>query len=207
MFVNTLKGTRRRDTLERLSRAGSVIVPIVLGVMFVPAFLMSCVLSLMGGWYVGHGGPATPVIVGAVRGALGAATAVTLFVPAVRTARGPSTNLVRLALLPVPRKILHFADLLAGLTDPWITLLTPAMVLFPVGVALSGKVLGGLIALTAGIALLVTFLALESSMSSLLALLYRDRRRGEIVTLVVLLALSFSGFIPILLSGCVAAKR
>ena len=197
LFLNAFKGTRRRDALERVSRAGSVIVPIVLGILFVPAFLMSCAFSLAGGWAVGQRVEATPAILLAVRLALGAATGVILFIPAIRTARGPSTNLVRLALLPVPRRVLHVADTLSGITDPWIILLVPVMVLFPIGVALGGSVVSGLIGLAAGIALLVTFLALSSCVSSLLTLLYRDRRRGEIVTLVLLLTLSFAGFIPL----------
>lgn len=200
MFVNAFKGTRRRDTLERLSRAGSVIVPIILGAMFVPAFLASCAFSIIGGWAVGQKIQATPAILVAVRLALGAVTGVILFVPAIRAARGSSSNLVRLTLLPVPRRVLHAADLLSGLTDPWIALLVPVMTLFPIGLVLSGEVLGGLIALLAGIALLIAFLALESSVSSILALLYRDRLRGEIVTLVVLLTLSLSGFVPLMFS-------
>ena len=201
LFVNALKGTRRRDTLERLSRAGSAIVPIILALMFVPSFLASCVLSVFGGWAVGQRIQATPEILGALRGALGLVTALILFIPAIRTARGPSTNMVRLALLPVPRTILHAADLLSGLADPWLALVVPVMLLFPVGMMVSGRILSGLIALLAGLALLVALLALESSASSLLALLYRDRRRGEIVTLVVLLALSTMGFLPMMMSG------
>lgn len=200
IFLNAFKGTRRRDTIERLSRAGSAIAPIVLGLLFVPAFLMSCVISLIGGWAVGQRVQATPEILTAVRVALGAATAMILFIPAIRTARGPSTNLVRLALLPVPRNVLHVADMLAGLADPWIALLAPAMVLFPIGIVVAGRPVSGLIALLAGVALLATLLALASSVSSLLALLYRDRRRGEVVTLVVLLSLSFAGFVPMVLS-------
>src|SRR5438094_443624 len=49
--------------------------------------------------------------------------------------------------------------------------------------------------------IVLAFLALESCVGSLLALLYRDRRRGEIVTLVVLLTLSVSGLLPAILSN------
>lgn len=48
MFVNAFKGTKRRDALERISRAGSALAPIVLGILFVPAFLGSCVFSIIG---------------------------------------------------------------------------------------------------------------------------------------------------------------
>lgn len=52
--------------------------------------------------------------------------------------------------------------MLAGLTDPWIALLVPWMVLFPVGIALGGSPLASLVALLAGLLLLLAFLALES---------------------------------------------
>jgi hypothetical protein len=54
MFLNAFRKTHRRDTLERISRAGSAILPIVFAVTLVPAFLVTCGLSLMGGWYVGR---------------------------------------------------------------------------------------------------------------------------------------------------------
>jgi hypothetical protein len=102
-----------------------------------------------------------PEILLAVRVALAVATVLILFIPAVRTAAGPSTNMLRLTLLPVSRRVLHFADLLTGLTDPWIALLVPAMILFPLGILASGRVLTGLIALAAGTVLVLLFLALS----------------------------------------------
>ena len=52
IFVNAFRGTRRRDALERLSRAGSAIVPFVLAAFFVPAFLAVCgeALTSRGSW-------------------------------------------------------------------------------------------------------------------------------------------------------------
>src|SRR6185503_5835704 len=92
MFLNAFRKTHRRDTLERISRAGSAILPIVFAVTLVPAFLMTCALSLMGGWYVGRD-VHVPEILLAVRVALAVATVLILFIPAVRTAAGPSTNM------------------------------------------------------------------------------------------------------------------
>lgn len=201
MFVNAFKGTKRRDALERISRAGSAIIPFVLGILFVPAFLGSCAFSIIGGWAVGQRVQATPEILMAVRVAFGIATGIIIFIPAIRSARRPASNLVRLTLLPIPRQTLHAAEMLAGLTDPWIALLVPWMILFPLGIALGGRPVAALVALLSGLALLLALLALESSVGNLLALLYRDRRRGEIVTLVVLLTLSLSGMIPAVLSG------
>jgi hypothetical protein len=117
LFVNALKGTRRRDTLERLSRAGSVIMPIILGLMRsrVPGLLR---LSLIGGWSVGQRVQATgdpdPC------GSLGAMQPHPLRAGDPHGAR-PSTNLVRLALLPC-RQVLPRPGHASGLSDPRVAM-------------------------------------------------------------------------------------
>ncbi len=90
-------------------------------------------------------------------------------------------------------------DLATGITDPWLTLLVPIAVMFPAGLAAAGALGAAAAALVAGFVLLVLLLSLESCFSHALALLYRNRRRGEMASLVILVSLSLMGFLPALL--------
>lgn len=201
LLVNTLKGGRRRDTLEHISRVASTILPIALAILIIPSFLLACALALIGGWTLGRGMVPVVGIVAFLRILLGAVCAAVVLAPAVKSIRGGSSGLTRFLLLPIPRAWLFVADSLSSVLDPWIALVVPILLLFPVGLAAAGRLGVAAIALGAGIAMLAAFIGLESSISYLLRLLYRSRRRGEMATLVVVFSLSLVGFVPLILTA------
>lgn len=203
LFVNSFRGGRRRDALERVSRAAAVIVPLVLALLMVPLALGLGGLAAFLGWRMGRAGVPHPVFLLAARGLLGGLTFAIVLSPIVRSIQNAGTGATRFTLLPIPRRLLHTLEFLAGLTDPWIAVLIPALVLLPCGLLASGAVGAGAVALFAGVLLIASLLAVSSSLSNILQWVYRSRRRGEVVTLIVLAGLSLSGFIPMFLAHTV----
>ena len=199
LFLNAFRGSRRRDMLERFSRAASAILPITLAVAFVPALLGFGALGILAGWLLGSGGEVSETVSVLMRVALGLVTVAVVVAPALRSTRGGTANLTRLLLLPIPRGFLHLAEMGGSLLDPWVAIIVPFALTVPVGLAAAGRPGAACAALLAGLAFLAILAALGATVNHALALLYRDRRRGEVVTLVVLLVLSLSGFIPALI--------
>jgi uncharacterized membrane protein len=207
LLVNAFRGTKRRDPLERVSRAASVIVPIVLVALFVPALVGMGVLGLAAGWFLGKGGDGSQLVTIFLRIWLVGITWIVIIAPAIRAARRPSSDLGRLLLLPIPRRLLHLSELASGLADPWIAIVVPGLLLLPIGLAASGALAVAAVAAIASLAMIGSLLALESCVSSLLGLLYRNRRRGEIVTLVVLLVITATSLIPMVVDSQIDRKR
>lgn len=211
-LLNSFRGTRRRDALERGSRAASALVPIVLAVLFLPGLIGLGVLALVAGFLLGGGGGGgetdTALTIRAIVGAfLATISLVVLVAPMIRSATRKDLSLTRFLLLPIPRPLLHLLDLAAGVMDPWIALVVPVVLLLPAGLAAAGAIGSAVVALAAGIVLLCFYLALASCVSHVLSLLYRNRRRGELVSLLILVSLSMIGFVPALLGGRHGADR
>lgn len=211
-FLNSFRGTRRRDALERGARAASALAPIVLAIVFAPGLLGLGVLALAAGYLLGGGSGGgetdTALTIRAILGAfLATISVVVLVAPMIRSVSRKDLSLTRLLLLPIPRPLLHVLDLAAGVMDPWIALVVPVVLLLPAGLAAAGAIGSAAIALVAGLVLLSFYLALGSCVSHALSLLYRDRRRGELVSLLILVSLSSIGFVPALLGGHWGAGR
>lgn len=207
LLVNSLRGGRRRDTLERISRATSALLPIALAIVFFPAFVASCGLAVLGGWALGAQKLPAVGILACLRILLGVVCVAVVLAPAARSIRTSSSGLSRFLLLPIPRSLLFVSDAAAGLLDPWIALVVPILLLFPLGLAAAGRLAAAAVAVLAGAAMLAAYVGLESSVSHLLRLLYRSRRRGEMATLVVLASLSMAGFIPLFVSSMTHSPR
>jgi hypothetical protein len=199
LFLNSFKGTGRRDTLERVSRAASSIAPIIFTVLFIPGLIAFAGLSFAGGYILGGDGEYARVVLPVVRIFLAVITLMVVIAPIVRSVRRSDLSPTRFLLLPIPRALLHVLELAAGITDPWLALVVPVAVMFPAGLAAAGAIGAAAAALVAGIVLLVLLLSLESCVSHALALLYRNRRRGELASLIILVLLSLMGFLPALL--------
>jgi hypothetical protein len=192
-FVNSLERTGARDTLERLSLATEKLGPLVAFALLIPSTLAAAVLALVAGYGTATGEWALPLQV--IRFILIVPIALAALGPVVMPARG-TTNLIRFLLLPVSRRILYIAHAAGALTDPWILVMLPIVLLVPVGMAAGGAPAGALAAATAGLALLAFVIGLTSLASSIVHLLLRNRRRGEIVMLVLVLVLPAIGFLP-----------
>lgn len=193
VFVNSLERTGTRDTLERFSLAIEKIGPIMALALLVPSALLLLTLGVTAGYGLATGG--WSMLMGIVRGILFAILGITCLSPLVLPMRDSST-IVRLLLLPIPRRVLYLAQAVGAIGDPWVMLAFPLLGGVPIGLAAGLQFLPALIALVAGIGFLVVIVGLTTLSSSLLQLLLRDRRRGDLVMLVVVLILPMIGILP-----------
>ena len=190
--------TRQRDSLEQISRALGALAPIFMLLLLVPTVLFLALGSLFVGFKMGRAGTVliwqSVAFVG-IRLGLVVATIVVLIAPMVRSSRGTGSEMTRLLLLPIRRGLLHAAEVLGALSDPWLAVMFPALILFPIGIAIGGSLIGGAISLL-GVVLFITIMMLAVSLASFfIALIFRKRKRAERFTAVLIVALSMSGLI------------
>lgn len=200
LLANALKGSRRRDAVERFSR----VLALLLGVLVVLVAGSAAVgLGLLAWWagrQVGAGAlpPGPPLLM--ARGLLLLILAIVVLAPLGRTLRGADSGGTRLLLLPIPRRTLHLAEVLAGLFDPWVVPVIPALLLLPAGLAAAGRVTASAAALVAAAALLFAVATLSALASFVMQWFLRERRRAEVATLIFFVLLSTGGMLPALVS-------
>ncbi len=201
LLVNTVRPRRSRDVLERASRIGAALVPVALAALLLPLALLAGAGGLAAGWFLGHAGEAERTLQNAARALLGIVTLAVLFGPLVRSMSGGTANLARLVLLPVPRRVLFLSEVVSSIADPWIFCIAPGIALVPVGLAASGAYAAAAAAATGGALFLGALLLLGALCAFAVQLVFRSRRRAELLTLVVAAALSLAGFIPAVAHG------
>src|SRR4029079_17920674 len=86
-----------------------------------------------------------------------------------------------------------------ALADPWILLTVPLVAGIAIGLAIGLKFAAALIALAAGVGFLMFLTGLTSLTASVVHLLLRDRRRGEIVMFLVVVLIPIVAMGPQLL--------
>ncbi|MCR4373654.1 MAG: hypothetical protein NUW22_02275, partial [Acidobacteria bacterium] len=115
LLLNGVRGSRRRDTLEQVSRLLALIVPALIVVMSLGSIVMVAVAGFLGGQALTSGRFAPHVVVLVARGLLLVVTALVVFMPVGGAAQTTSTKYSRLLLLPIPARGLHLVEVLAGL--------------------------------------------------------------------------------------------
>jgi hypothetical protein len=196
VLVNSLERTGARDTLERFSVAIEKLGPIIALLLLIPSGLALLVLGMAAGFGLASGEWILAMEV--VRYFLLLSLALTLIGPVILPTRD-SGSVVRLLLLPIPRVSLYIGQMAGAIADPWIVLLVPVVLGVAIGLAVGLSFFASAVALAAGLALLLFVLGLTSLASSVLHLLLRDRRRGEIVMLVFILIIPVVAMTPQLL--------
>jgi hypothetical protein len=194
IFVNSLEKSGARDAVERFSLAIEHIAPILLIVVMVPSALGLAALAGYAGYQIATGSQvaiAMQVIRYLILGATFASIVGPMMLPAA-----DRTNPVRLLLLPIPRRTLYVAQTAATLTDPWIMMVLPIVLALPIGLLIGGAPMATFIALAAGILVLLAIIAVSALTTTLIHLLLRDRRRGEMIALAFVLILPLISFLP-----------
>ena len=88
----------------------------------------------------------------------------------------------------------------AAFGDPWNLLMVPLLAAFAAGLAAGGQPLAALVALVAGILFIVVIIGLSSLATSVLHLLVRDRRRGELIALLFIIVIPAASMLPAMLT-------
>ncbi len=196
LLVNGLKGGRRRDSLERFSRWSDAAGPALAAVLLIPGALLMAAAGGLAGWMLGSRPGSHAGIVFAL--ALGFLAPIIWFLmrPLAFAAHGGVERGELLRLLPVPASFLHRVELFRAALDPIFLLFAAAALALPLGTLIAGRPLLTLAAAVAGVLLLVFFACFSALLSLGMQMLLRDRRRGELVTLLLFLGLSAAGVAP-----------
>lgn len=205
LLLNGVRGARRRDTLEQISRMLALVAPIAIVVLS----LGSVIALGIGGYLAGHalatGADFADIVLLIVRAALFGQLVVVVFMP-LGIGSQSSSRYARLLLLPIPRRVLHLVEVLSGIADPWIFVMLPGLFMLVVGLAVGGALAAVPTMLFAGAGLLAVLLALSAVVSFLTSWVMRDRRRAEWTTLLFVAGISVAGLLPHML-GTDFARR
>ena len=199
ILMNSLERTGARDAVERFSVAIEQLGPILAAVLMIPSAVFLAGAGAYSGWAMA-GGEMQPLPFEALRYLLMAASALTIIGPFLLPA-AERTNAVRLLLLPIPRGTLYAAQAGTALADPWLLLLLPIVIAVPLGLLAGGAPTAAAVVLGAGTVLMLVLVGLTSIVSSLIHLVVRNRRRGELMALILILVLPLVGIVPGLLAG------
>lgn len=199
MLINSLEGTGTRDTLERFSVAIEKIGPIMAGVLLVPSGIALSALGAAAGFALARD-ESHASLFSLVRFVLLAAPILSIVGPLLLPA-ADRTNPVRLLLLPISRRTLYVAQSASALGDLWVVLALALVGFVPLGLAAGGAPAAALFALVCGVMLMAVIVGLSSLVTSLLHLVVRDRRRGELLALVFILVIPIVSILPGLLPG------
>lgn len=198
LLINGLRA-RRRDSFEQVSRITRLLVAAIVAVSLIPGSVLLAGLAFLGGRGLAVGSEQALAPTTGARGVLALVAIAVTITPILRFG-GAAASTTRLALLPVPRGLLFAAELGAQFTDPWILAIVPATLALPAGFLAGGDPGGAFWALAAGIAVLLVLCSLASAASLLGALVFRNRRLGEIVSVLLLLGITLMAYLPMVAS-------
>ena len=198
MLLNSLERTGSRDALERFSLAFEKLGPILAGILLVPSALMLAALGGAAGFSLARG--ETDAITLVVTRYILLLLPVIAIVGPLLLPGGDRANPVRLLLLPIPRPTLYVAQAAAAFGDPWNILAAPLILFTAAGIAAGGAPLAGFVTLVAAVLLLAILIGLSTLVSSAMHLLFRDRRRGELVAMLFIVFIPLVSMVPAMLA-------
>ncbi len=193
VLVNSLDRTGSRDTLERFSIAAGKLGPIMAMVLLIPSAIAFFGLGIAAGYGTATGSMSMPMEVLRYLTLLG--IALTVLGPIVLPTRDGG-SVTRLLLLPIPRTALYMAQVAGALADPWTALTAATLVGVAIGMAVGLSATGIIVTFAAGLGFLLFLTGLASLASSVIHLLLRDRRRGDLVMLVLVLIIPIVAIAP-----------
>lgn len=205
LLLNGVRGARRRDTLEQISRVLALVAPIAIVVFSLGSVIALSVGGFMAGRTLAGGTDINDIVLLVIRGALAGQLLVVVFMPMGVGTQSPS-RFARLLLLPIHRRTLHLVEVLSGIADPWIFVVAPGLFMLVAGLAAGGAVTAVPAMLLAGVGLLAVLLSLSALVSFLTSWVMRDRRRAEWTTLLFVVGISVAGLLPHIL-GTDYARR
>jgi hypothetical protein len=198
MLINALERTGSRDALERFSIAIEKLGPILAGILLIPSALGVAGLGAAAGYSLAQGTP-RPILFEVCRYLLLAVTGLAILGPLFLPAADRS-NPVRLLLLPIPRSVLYIGQSASAFGDPWNVLALPLLGAMAGGMAAGGEPVAALMALLAAVLFVTAIIGLSSLATSVLHLLVRDRRRGELIALLFIIVIPAASMLPAMLS-------
>ena len=206
LLKNSLQSTRR-DSIEQVSRALALIVPLLIIALTAGTFISVSIVGFVSGSMMADGrlGPAPALLV--VRLLVGLMAFTILSLAVISPNQSSLSRYKRLLLLPIHRRVLHLIEVVASLADPWVAVVGAGLTTLGIGVIAGGRPMAGLAALVAGWLTLAVIVCGSSLAGFLVAWLMRDRRRGEMFTLVFVLSISVLSIVPALFSSSLDSEQ
>ena len=198
-LLNSLERRTSRDVIERFSIAVEQLAPTIAAIVLLPSMIGLAGLASYVGWTMARGEPQGFIFEG-LRFLLLAVCGISIAGPMMLPG-GDRINAVRLLLLPIPRGVLYLGHAVGALADPWVLLATAAVVGLPLGLAAGGSVATAVTAAVAGLLLVSAVVGISLAVSNATHLFVRDRRRGELLALAVVVVLPMIGMLPALMGG------
>ena len=205
MVMNAFDKPGGRDRLERVSMAVEQILPVLAVLLLLPTALGLGGLGVFFGYSIAQA-DLHPTLMAVVRFLLLAVPILAIVGPFVLPA-ADRTNPVRLLLLPIPRATLYVAQSSSAFGDPWTLLAIPLIFGIAIGLIGGGVVATGVLALVAAVLFVLILVGLSSLAASLLHLIVRDRRRGELIALLLIVVLPLIGMLPAMMASRAARDR
>jgi hypothetical protein len=194
IVINSIERRASRDALERFSLAFEQLGPAIAFLLMVPSAVSLAAVSTYTGWMLAQGD--TPVVLfSLLRATLLGGFVLAIVGPMILPA-GERTSTPRLLLLPIPRSLLHCGQVMSTVADPWMMLVVAVVVSLPIGLGIGGDFGSAAIAGIGGALLLALLSGLSLVVTSTIHLIVRNRRRGELVALLLILALPIVGILP-----------
>lgn len=185
LVMNGFVRTSRRDRLQRLSLALESLGPILAALLLGPALLAAAGVGLLAGWMLGSGDARAAIVLTVLRFVALASLVMALAAPLLSAGGRHPADLVRLLLLPIPRRALYASELAAALADPWVLVTVPVFLLLPVGSVLAGRPGAALAAAAAGGLFLLVLSGFSLFGTTLTQLLLRRRRVAELLGIIL----------------------
>jgi len=200
LLRNSISGGRKRDALEQVSRAMALMVPIAIASLSLGTFIAISVIGFLGGRAIGSGLVDMAAGLFILRIILTVAVFAIVAVALATPSQSGTAHYTRLLLLPLHRRVLHLVEVAAGLADPWLAIVGAGLIAFSAGIYAGGRPWGAAAGLLATAAMVAVLVCAASLAGFLVSWLMRSRRRGELFTLIFVLAFSLVSFIPALMS-------
>ena len=199
LLRNQLRGGRRRDTFEQISRALALVVPAMLVTLALGSIVGIGGIGLFAGRAVARGTVEPALVTFVTRALLVLAFILVVGLAVAAPNQSALTRYTRLLLLPIRRQSLHLVEVASTLADPWLAAFAFGLVMLPLGLLIGGAPAAAFVAFVAALPLMA-LLALAGALATFLcSWLLRSRRRGEMFTLVFVLGLALLSLLPMLL--------
>jgi hypothetical protein len=207
LLKNSLAGGQKRDSVEQASRALALMVPLMIVALSAGTFLAVSALGYFGGRMMAEGILETGSGLLVFRLLLGIMAFTIVALSIMSPTQSTLSRYTRLLLLPIHRRVLHLVEVLSSIGDPWIAVVAAGLTTFSVGLYAGGRPWVALVALAAAALMVGVVICAGSLAGFLVAWLMRDRRRGELFTLVFVLVFSMLSFIPAFMSRSIDARH
>ncbi len=206
LLINGVRGAKRRDTLEQISRILAMVAPAMIVVASLGSVIALSVGGVLAGSALARGGVGADVAIIVFRCVLVAQLGLVTLMP-MGLGTQSAARYTRFLLLPVPQRLLHALEVASGIADPWIFAILPGLVLLTGALVAGGAWTTALVAALAGVGFVFLLLSVSALISFLTAWLMRDRRRAELSTLLLVMGLSLAAVVPQMLGLDAARER